>query len=67
MTNYTTPEEYSNLRKRIGSQKDVAKLLGINIRTVQRRENGEILIMSEAVMALCYIGIQSFVRSTWNI
>ena len=47
-----TAEEYAGVRETVGSQKDVARMLGVDIRTVQRRECGEILITDEAVRAL---------------
>ena len=37
-----TKAQYHALRESIGSQKEVAKMLGVDIRTVQRRESGEI-------------------------
>jgi DNA-binding transcriptional regulator YiaG len=47
-----TPQEYHQLRESLGSQKEVSQRLGVNIRTVQRRETGEILITEEAVRSL---------------
>jgi transcriptional regulator with XRE-family HTH domain len=47
-----TPAEYQTVRESIGSQRDVAKLLGVDIRTVQRRECGEIAITFEATRVL---------------
>jgi DNA-binding transcriptional regulator YiaG len=47
-----TPQEYHQLRETLGSQKEVSQRLGVNIRTVQRRETGEILITEEAVRSL---------------
>jgi hypothetical protein len=47
-----TPAEYQKVRETIGSQRDVAKLLGVDIRTIQRRECEEIAITSEATRAL---------------
>ena len=47
-----TPDEYHQVRESIGSAKEVAKMLGVDIRTVQRREAGEILITFEATRAL---------------
>ena len=47
-----TSTEYQKVREGIGSQRDVSKLLGVDIRTVQRREAGEILITFEATRAL---------------
>jgi transcriptional regulator with XRE-family HTH domain len=47
-----TPQEYTQRRESLGSQKEVSQRLGVNIRTVQRREAGEILITAEAVISL---------------
>lgn len=41
-------EIYHKLRLEIGSQSKVAELLGINIRTLQRREAGELPLNPEA-------------------
>lgn len=55
-----TPAEYHQVRETIGSQKEVARTLGVDIRTVQRRECGEILITFEATRALfCLCAINS--------
>ena len=50
-----TPAEYRALRKTIASQKKVAAALGVDYRTIQRREVGEIKIPREAALALTYI------------
>ena len=47
-----TPQEYHQLRESLGSQREVSRRLGVDIRTVQRREAGEILITSEAIRSL---------------
>lgn len=47
-----TPTQYIKIRKRIGSQEKVALILGVNIRTVQRREVGDIPITGEAARAI---------------
>lgn len=47
-----TPNEYKSLRKQRGTQQSVAALLGVDYRTVQRREAGEIEITREAELAL---------------
>jgi hypothetical protein len=44
--------EYRALRESVGSQKKVAAALGVDYRTIQRREYGEIKIPREAEMAL---------------
>ena len=51
-THMLTRTDYHRVRESIGSQKEVARLLGVDIRTVQRRESGEILITFEATRAL---------------
>jgi predicted transcriptional regulator len=47
-----TPAEYQKVRETIGSQRDVAKMLGVDIRTIQRRERQEIALTFEATRAL---------------
>lgn len=47
-----TAAQYNKLRKRIGSQQKVASLVGVDIRTVQRREAGSIPITAEASRAI---------------
>ena len=44
--------KYSKLRDRIGSQQQVADLLGVDIRTVQRRECGFIPVTPEAARSI---------------
>lgn len=58
-----TPTEYHKVRETIGSQRDVAKMLGVDIRTVQRREAGEILITFEATRALFSLSALNHARS----
>ena len=50
-----TPNEYRQLRKSAGTQQWVAAALGVDCRTIQRREVGEIKIPREAALALTYI------------
>lgn len=47
-----TSAEYHKIRESLGSQRDIAQQLGVDIRTVQRREAGEIVITFEATRAL---------------
>lgn len=47
-----TPAEYKAHRARIGTQAEVAKLLGVNRVTVAKRENGSMTITREAVLAI---------------
>ncbi len=46
------PEEYKATRERIGTQAEVARLLGVNRVTVAKRENGTMTITNEAVLAI---------------
>jgi hypothetical protein len=47
-----TSATYIKLRKRLGSQENVAVLLGVDIRTVQRREAEHIPITAEAARSI---------------
>jgi DNA-binding transcriptional regulator YiaG len=47
-----TRAQYRKLRQSIGSQPEVAKLLGVHPITISKRERGEIAINKEAVIAL---------------
>jgi hypothetical protein len=47
-----TPEEYSKARHSIASQQKVADMLGIDLRTIQRREAGNVPITAEAERAI---------------
>ena len=58
-----TPAEYEKVRESIGSQRDVAKMLGVDIRTVQRREAGQILITFEATRALFSLSALGYLRT----
>ena len=55
--NKTRAAEYYNKRSRVLrlSRKDLAKELGVDVRTIQRREAAEIVITNEALLALRYI------------
>jgi transcriptional regulator with XRE-family HTH domain len=46
------PEDYRAERRRRGTQQAVADALGIDLRTVQRREAGEVPTTQEAYYAL---------------
>jgi hypothetical protein len=52
MESYIPAERYQSLRKRVGSQQRVADLVGVDIRTIQRREVGRIPVTQEAARAL---------------
>lgn len=47
-----TPAEYKATRERLGTQAEVARLLGVNRVTVAKRENGTMTITNEAVLAI---------------
>lgn len=47
-----TPKEYKATRERIGTQAEVAAMLGVNRVTVAKRENGTMTITNEAVLAI---------------
>jgi len=47
-----TPPEYKAARERLGTQAEVARLLGVNRVTVAKRENGTMTITNEAVLAI---------------
>jgi DNA-binding XRE family transcriptional regulator len=47
-----TPEEYKAIRERIGTQAEVAAMLGVNRVTVAKRENDTMTITNEAVLAI---------------
>ena len=47
-----TPVEYKHERERRGSQQAVAARLGVDYRTVQRREAGTIAVTHEAELAI---------------
>jgi len=46
------PEEYKAARERIGTQAEVAAMLGVNRVTVAKRESGTMTITNEAVLAI---------------
>jgi len=47
-----TADEYKATRERLGTQAEVAALLGVNRVTVAKRENGTMTITNEAVLAI---------------
>lgn len=51
-------DNYRSERQRRGSQKGVALLLGVDWRTVQRREAGEVPITLETWLALCSLPLR---------
>ena len=57
-----TADEYAKVRETVGSQRDVARMLGVDIRTVQRREGKEVPILYEAELALRYVCLKSLGR-----
>ena len=56
------PDEYARLRKRIGTQKEVAELLGVAQVTVARRETGKADIGGEEAAAIRYFAEQAPTR-----
>jgi hypothetical protein len=44
--------DYTQLRQQVGTQAYVAKLLGVGVRTIQRRESGELPVTREAYLAI---------------
>lgn len=50
-----TAEEYRTLREAVGSQKKVAEALGVDFRTIQRRESGQRAVNGEAGLAIAYL------------
>ena len=56
-------EQYLKLRKALGSQEKVALLLGVDIRTVQRREAEDIPITPEAARAIMALYARQQVRN----
>jgi DNA-binding transcriptional regulator YiaG len=59
---HMTNTEYQQVRESIGSQHDVSRKLGVDIRTVQRREAGEIIITFEATRALFSLKVVEHIR-----
>lgn len=47
-----TATKYKATRERLGTQAEVASLLGVNRVTVAKRENGTMTITNEAVLAI---------------
>lgn len=57
-----TKEEYRTLRKRIGSQAEVAKILGVHPYTISKRERGVFEVTSEAGRALKHAALEQGVE-----
>jgi len=47
-----SPSEYKTTREHLGTQAEVALMLGVNRVTVAKRENGAMTITNEAVLAI---------------
>ena len=60
------PEEYKAARERIGTQAEVAAMLGVNRVTVAKRENGTMTITNEAVLAIQSLRRPRRVRKSEN-
>lgn len=56
--NGTTPEAYQTIRQQVGSQSEVARLLGVHVLTISARERGRNRITNEAILALKMLLIQ---------
>ena len=50
-----SPENYKSMRQRLGTQRAVAKMLGVARETVARRETVEGSISREAELAICWL------------
>lgn len=50
-----TKEEYREIRKQIGTQAAAAKLLGVAMNTISRRELGSLQIGDEAQLAIIHL------------
>lgn len=61
-----TPEEYKATRERLGTQAEVALLLGVNRVTVAKRENGTMTVTNEAVLAIQSLRRPRRVRKSAN-
>jgi DNA-binding XRE family transcriptional regulator len=48
-------QKYREMREEIGSQDLVAKRLGVDKRTIQRRENGAMKVDREAELAINFL------------
>ena len=48
-------QKYREIREGIGSQDVVAKRLGVDKRTIQRRENGGMKVAREAELAIYFL------------
>lgn len=62
-----TPEEYKATRERLGTQAEVALLLGVNRVTVAKRENGTMTVTNEAVLAIQSLRRPRRVRKSANV
>lgn len=47
-----TPQDFKRLRKRVGSQKDVADAFGVSVSTIEKQENGKQPLRPVYVFAL---------------
>lgn len=53
-----TPDEYKTERQKRGTQQGVALALGVDYRTIQRREAGDIPVTEEARRALLSVPLR---------
>jgi len=61
-----TATEYKATRERLGTQAEVALMLGVNRVTVAKRENGTMTITNEAVLAIQSLRRPRRVRKSEN-
>lgn len=47
--------EYKSIRKQIGTQSEVAKILNVDVTTISKRERGVIPISKESEFAIIHI------------
>ena len=55
--------EYKSAREKLGTQQAVASLLGVDYRTIQRREAGTVAITHEAELAILSLRVRKKKRA----
>ena len=53
-----TAKKYKKLRKKLGTQTEVAELLGITRHTIGLRETNEVAISKEAELAIRFLSLK---------
>ena len=61
-----SPADYKTTREHLGTQAEVAAMLGVNRVTVAKRENGTMTITNEAVLAIQSLRRPRRVRKSEN-